>query len=141
MIKLKSLLITEEKMAFQMEREGKLQFSTAETPSMTVINMFSNDGKRLGYINLTSETPDLGDKQPRPGYLFIDWIETPYENQGFGFMLYKKALQYCKKVGVRGLVSGRDHRIPQADKVWERNKTSSDQYYDYIDWREFERKK
>ena len=137
MIKLKSLL-KEEKLAFQMEREGKIRTSTVETPEITIINMFSTTGKRLGFIRLKMNTPDLGDKQPKPGYLFIDWVEVVHKKEGFGTLLYEAALRYCKKIYVKGLVSGKDHRIPRTDTIWKYITTSSDFYYDYADVKKLE---
>jgi hypothetical protein len=75
----------------------------------------------------------IWDIQPRPGYLFVDFIEVNIKNEGFGFLLYKEALKYCKQHRFRGLVSGKDHRIDRASRIWDKLKTVGDKYYDYAD--------
>ena len=138
MIKLKKIL-TEEKEAFRLENEGKINYSVFDNGDMITITLLSN-GENLGRITLNSNTDDLGDIQPKRGYMFIDFVEVKNKGEGFGFLLYKEALKYCQKNRYRGLVSGKDHRIQRTESIWNKITTSEDKYYSYADIIELGRK-
>ena len=94
----------------------------------------------LGYITLTSDYTDLGNIKPKTGYLFVDFIKVVHKEEGFGFLLYKEALKYCRKNRYRGLVSGKAHRIGKTEKIWSKITTSEDEYYSYCDITELGKK-
>lgn len=133
MIKLKSLL-NEEKLAFTLYKLGKIKFSTIKLDDYSFnIDMFSDTNDKLGYITLTSNFDELGDKPPKIGYLYVDFISVEQKEEGFGLLLYQAALQYCLKNRFKGIVSGKDHRIGRAEKIWNGIATGEDEYYTYSD--------
>jgi len=133
MIKLKSLL-TEEKLAFILYKEGKIKFSTIKNNEYSIsIDMLSDNNEALGYITLTSNFDDLGDIKPKSGYLYVDFISAVQKKEGFGLLLYQAALKYCLSNRYKGIVSGKDHRIGRAETIWNTIQTSEDEYYTYAD--------
>ena len=145
MIKLKSL-IKEEKEAFRLQREGKIEFRH-NTSHHTQYGKNGYDGHdiriynrddlvhSIGVIGLLLHTPfeELGSTPARPRYMFVDFIQVEVEREGYGFLLYKEALIFAQKNKYNGLVSSKTHRTSDADRVWDKIKTSSDKYYDYLD--------
>ena len=137
MIKLKTLILENEKLAFQMEKAGTIKYSVFNNDNLITITELSSDDKNLGRITLMSNTNDeLGDIQPKMGYLYVDFIEVKYQGEGFGALLYIKALKYCQQNRYKGLVSGKDHRTGKTERIWDKIKTSEDEYYTYADVRE-----
>jgi len=152
MIKLKNLL-TEEKEAFQKEKEGKISYriddkyiSSGRAKIWMYVSDFSNTSgaytqdqdyeHMMGQIVLLDRVPveDLDNKIPRrQGYLFVDSIVSNVKSQGYGYLLYKAALKYAQQHKFKGLISTTLHRSNDANKVWEKFKTFSDGNYDYVD--------
>jgi hypothetical protein len=148
MINLKSLL-TEEKEAFVKEREGKISFSVEDTYNKLVIFLYVSDfdntnpayahdpkhNTLMGRISLTKNVreEEWADNFPKPNYLFIGTIVVNVKHQGYGYLLYKEALKMAQKLGYRGLSSMHVGRSFDADDVWNKLKTFSDDHYDYVD--------
>ena len=143
MIKLKSIL-TEEKEAFRLERNGDIEFNidkyvTAHDQHQIDISIHIKDQEsyEIGIIKLLDSAPaeDLGNAYPKPNYLFIDYIGVQRKGEGFGYLLYKEALKYCQRNKFKGLVSNHA-RSPDADRMWGKLKTFTVGPYDYVDIRD-----
>lgn len=136
----KNDVISEEKEAFQKERNGKIKFDIKPVGiGGKGIQMYLMDEPltEIGYCNLFNSAPheDLGAMPSKPKYLFVDTIKVypKYQQKGYGFLLYKEALKYAQKNGFKGLVSSKTHRSDKARAVWDKLKTFSDRDYDYVD--------
>lgn len=141
MIKLKKL-IKEEKEAFRLEREGKIQIDVEKQVFGYSIRIYSNNKVDLddktywkGYMNLARELPDemVGSPMWKHGYLFVDHIKVNLKHQGYGYLLYKNALKLSQDTGYKGLCSYIKGRSEDASDIWNKLKTSSDNHYDYLD--------
>lgn len=132
--------IKEEKEAITLDNAGKLEFkhethSTRDTV-LHSIRIYNKDElvHSVGVIGLLFDTPyeDLGSLPPKPGYVFVDFIQVEKEGAGYGYLLYREALRYVKSIGKLGLSSSNRHRTDDAARIWSKLKTSSDYYYDYL---------
>lgn len=131
-----------EKEAFRLEREGKIEirsniYDIPEKGMVVDIRIYNKENlaRNLGGISLTFDTPveELGNRLPKPGYMFVDYIQVEKQGEGYGFLLYKAALVVAQKHHRKGLCSSKFHRTDKARDVWDRLKTYEDKYYDYVD--------
>ena len=136
MIKLKQL-IKEEKEAFRLEKEGKLKVVMRTMSNRLTLYFTSENGEYLnnGYIILTDELPPemFGNPRWRSGYLFVDHVVVNPRGQGYGYLLYKAALNLAKEKGYSGLASYKKGRSNDASDIWKKLTSFSDSNYDYLD--------
>jgi len=141
MIKL-APLITKEKEAFQLEREGLLQIDIESQIFGYTLRLYSNKQSDLdnktyskGYMNLAKDLPDerIGNPMWKRGYILVDHIKVDPKHQGYGYILYKNALKLAQSKGYKGLTSFRKGRSIDASDIWEKLTSFSDENYDYLD--------
>jgi hypothetical protein len=138
MISLKSL-VSEEKEAFRLEKEGKLYIDIDAQSfgySFHIYSLEDNDKKYYkGYMNLAKSMPDEMQGAPKwkYGYLLVDHIKVDPKKQGYGFLLYKAGLKLALKKGYRGLCSYKKGRSNDASDIWNKLAMFSDNEYDYLD--------
>ena len=120
----------DEKEAFQFEREGSLEFKEFDIDGNVVRIYAKSPTTRSAYIELYNTLEDR--PEPRPRYLFVHYIIASPRGQGYGILLYKRALQYAKEHGFKGLSSSKI-KSDRAKQIWKRMASFSDANYDYVD--------